>query len=105
MPNYNRQLSTIAGAARRAVIAGAYEEAGALLSSYCQQLEAELQKGSLRGDRLAEERLRTKDLLDWVFRMVCAGRAHDTARLTEIPPISWHGRAGANQLHSWQLAG
>jgi hypothetical protein len=99
------QLSTIAASIRHAVIVGAYADAEALLSKYCLQLEAELHQDSPVGDLLAKERLRTLELFDWVFRMVCAGRSHDAARFAEIPRSGWPARQAANQLHSWQLAG
>jgi len=98
------KLSTIADAIGGAVIGENYEQAEALLSIYCRQLQTELQRQSWDGDRLAAEKLHTEQLLDWVLRMTRTGRAHDAARLAQRPacPRSRHAEEG---LHSWELTG
>ena len=99
------QRSTIESAVRDAVTTGNYEQAALLLSDYCQQLQTELQGSSLQGDQLAEEMRHTKDLLDWIFRLVSAARAHDSARLNELLSASRYRGSEADPLHIWKLEG
>jgi hypothetical protein len=86
-------LSTIECTLRNAVAAGAYEEADRLLSRYCKQLET------------AGEILHARKLLDWMFRMVSAARAHHAAHLTELLAVVPYRSPKSDRLHSWQVEG
>lgn len=86
-------LSAIESALRNAVAAGAYEEAERLLSGYCKQLET------------AGEILHARKLLDWMFHMVSAARAHHAAHLTELSAVVPYRSPKSDRLHSWQVEG
>src|SRR5688572_30361217 len=91
-------LSTLIFSIRAAVASGAYEQAGGLLATYCERLPAS-------GDRLAQELTRATDLFDWMFRMVSAARAHDTAQLTALRRASPYRHPKVDAGPSWQLDG
>jgi len=99
------RLSTIESRIRNALTTSAYEEATLLLSSYSKQLETELQGNSFRDGELADEMLNTAEFLAWIFRMASAAKAHDAARLSELPFISHYRSRETNQCRSWQLDG
>ena len=99
------RLSTVESSIRGALTTGAYEEATLLLSSYSKQLETELQRNSFQGDELADEVLNTSEFLAWIFRLASAAKAHDAARLLELPFISRYRSDETNQCRSWQLDG
>jgi hypothetical protein len=96
-------LSTIESSIRGALATGAYEEATLLLSSYSKQLETELQRNSFQGNELADQMANTSEFLAWVFRIASASKAHDAARLANVPSISHYRSRDTNQDRSWQL--
>jgi hypothetical protein len=99
------QLSTIESRIRSALITGSYEEATLLLSSYSKQLETELQRNSFQSCELADEMLNASEFLEWIFRIASAAKAHDSARLSELPSISHYRSREGNPCCSWQLEG
>ena len=99
------RLSRIESEIRSAVTAGAYKEAGLLLSSYSGQLETALQENSLQRGELAGQIVSTNEFLAWVLRMVSSNKAHDAARLTELLSTSRYRRSEPNRPCSWQLQG
>jgi hypothetical protein len=86
---------------RRAVAADAYEEAGRLLSTYCEQLRM----SPMPGDQMAQEVGRARDLFAWMFKVVSAAQAHDTARLAALRRSFVYRSPKTAEGHSWQLEG
>jgi hypothetical protein len=80
-------------AIRHAVATGAYAEAMRLLPLYCQQLKT------------ADEALHAKSLLDWIFRMTSAARAHKLSNLKSLAAVSQYLRSTSGRRRTLRLDG
>jgi len=89
---------------RQAVAAGTYPQAQKLLLEYRPQLEEVLRSLSPASPQAAKIARDSKDLVEWMRRMVLASRASATTQLARLPKYPLPYRAGPPaHRHTWEL--
>ncbi len=91
----------VADALRRAVSAGLYAKAQALLAEYRRFLES-LPAGSAERERALRE---AAEITEWARRVTLVGRAAAAARLAELAASPTHYRAEAPPRRTWEIMG
>jgi hypothetical protein len=86
-------LSALEAAIRGAVSTGVYADADRLLSSYCRQLKT------------ADQILHAQDLLEWMFRMTRAARAHHMGHLKHLSAVAQYLRTARDGHRTLQIEG
>jgi hypothetical protein len=92
---------TLAGPLRRAVSAGRFAEAQALLLEYRRMLDA-VPPGAPERERMFGE---AAELVEWTRRITLAERAACAARLASLAAAPAPYRAGEPARHSWEMVG
>jgi hypothetical protein len=86
-------LSALEAAIRSAVSTGVYADADRLLSGYCQQLKT------------ADQILHARNLIEWMFRMTSAARAHDMGHLKNLSAVAQYLRRPPDRHRTLQIEG
>ena len=99
------ELDALQGQIRRVVAAGSYAEAGALLCRHSICLEAAVRSLPYGDGRLRELESRSQGFLEWVRRMVLAGRTHAAEQARRLPQVSRYRTPDAGRAPRLQLEG